>query len=339
MQRHLVISVLAIFGLAALNSPVPFNAFGQGPGGGGGFGGENEAAPPRTGGAISAATLEALSSAPSTIDQRLELLRRSLAHRIAVNLTQMPLREALLSVARQGDLHLAFDENTISSEGLSANLDQEVTLEHPELSIRAALDSLLQRAELDWVVLNETLTVTTKGFADGHLETAIYDVANLLAAGDDSGETVDAITSIVAPDSWDVVGGPGSIRELGHLLLIRQSQRVHDEIALLLAKLGSIAAQKMQSGGVERDTTGKFVTKVFSVNGRQAEELVDVIMAVVDPDSWKDNGGEGVIQAVSGALVVSQKGEVHGRIRRLLRDLLAHASVAPPATENASSEK
>src|SRR5262249_26892505 len=50
---------------------------------------------------------------------------------------------------------------------------------------------------------------------------------------------VDVITAGVAPESWEEVGGPGSVKVFATTLslVVRQSQDVHDEIADLLAQL------------------------------------------------------------------------------------------------------
>ncbi len=46
-----------------------------------------------------------------------------------------------------------------------------------------------------------------------------------------------AITSVVEPTSWDEVGGPGSVEQLGTSLMIRQTATVHEQIESLLTQL------------------------------------------------------------------------------------------------------
>jgi hypothetical protein len=53
----------------------------------------------------------------------------------------------------------------------------------------------------------------------------------------------------------------------------------------------------------------------------ELQKLAEVIESVIEPASWQDSGGEGVIRAVNGVLVVRQTDEVHRQIRRLLRAL------------------
>lgn len=46
-----------------------------------------------------------------------------------------------------------------------------------------------------------------------------------------------AIPAIVAPEGWDLSGGPGAIRAAGNSLIVRQTRPVHREIARLLEQL------------------------------------------------------------------------------------------------------
>jgi hypothetical protein len=47
-------------------------------------------------------------------------------------------------------------------------------------------------------------------------------------------DLIEAITTTIEPESWDVVGGPGSIAPLGNNLLISNEEHVHEQITTLL---------------------------------------------------------------------------------------------------------
>jgi hypothetical protein len=49
-----------------------------------------------------------------------------------------------------------------------------------------------------------------------------------------------------------------------------------------------------------------------------ARQLAEVIPAVIEPESWESAGGQGVIHAVAGSLLVRQSKSVHRQIRQLL---------------------
>ncbi len=88
--------------------------------------------------------------------------------------------------------------------------------------------------------------------------------SNLLAISSD--ELIGLITSIVAPDSWDEVGGPGSIEMVGGMLVVRNEDSVHKQIGDLLDSLRQV------------EERGKVVTlkaKLLRLTVKQLEELTD----------------------------------------------------------------
>jgi general secretion pathway protein D len=51
------------------------------------------------------------------------------------------------------------------------------------------------------------------------------------------------IRTTIAPETWDTVGGPGTMEEFGGLLVVNQSEAVHDRIEKLLQMLHEAAAK------------------------------------------------------------------------------------------------
>jgi hypothetical protein len=89
-------------------------------------------------------------------------------------------------------------------------------------------------------------------------------LSNLLAISSD--DLIGLITSLVGPDSWDEVGGPGSIEIVGGMLVVRNEDTVHKQIGELLDSLRQI------------DERGKVVTlkaKLLRLTVKQLEELTD----------------------------------------------------------------
>ena len=50
-------------------------------------------------------------------------------------------------------------------------------------------------------------------------------------------------------------------------------------------------------------------------------DLIGLITSVIEPDSWSDVGGMGVIAEYRGALVVTQTTRIQMKIEKLLREL------------------
>lgn len=98
----------------------------------------------------------------------------------------------------------------------------------------------------DLVVPVSKLHIKITEDGTNHLKMGLADqVANLARYSNPKSHTADfsrlieLVTSTIEPQSWDEVGGPGSIREYQTTLslVIRQTQQVHDEIADLLGQL------------------------------------------------------------------------------------------------------
>lgn len=55
--------------------------------------------------------------------------------------------------------------------------------------------------------------------------------------------------------------------------------------------------------------------------GKSGEELTQLILNAVEPDSWQDAGGSGYLQLFNGILVVPQHDSAHRELDALLSDL------------------
>jgi general secretion pathway protein D len=60
---------------------------------------------------------------------------------------------------------------------------------------------------------------------------------------------LDVVIISVAPDTWDQVGGPGSITEFGGLIVVSQTQLVQDEVERLFDMLREAAGLEVSKGG------------------------------------------------------------------------------------------
>jgi len=90
------------------------------------------------------------------------------------------------------------------------------------------------------------------------MSTRVYPVGDLVyrpqASGPDPTMLIDLVTSSISVDSWDTVGGPGSISSTDDplALVIAQTGANHDAIAALLADLraAKVAAAKDNDGNL-----------------------------------------------------------------------------------------
>ena len=86
------------------------------------------------------------------------------------------------------------------------------------------------------------MLITTKTVAESMLETRVYPFRSGVIQ---QTELAEYISSCVAPNSWAELGGEGFIAPFPRGLIIRQTAKVHDEIAELLRQFSlSEAAAK-----------------------------------------------------------------------------------------------
>lgn len=229
-------------------------------------------------------------------------IRQKFAKRISVNVDERPLKQVVEDLARDSDIPLVIDHVTLKDEGVS--LDQTVTLHVTEITLGSALRLLLRPYQLQTIIRDELLTITTAVKAEESLESRVYDVGSLLVEGDFT-ELLDSVTSCVAPDSWDEVGGANSIREFDrtHSLIVRATQDVHESIARLLADLESVihpGKQGQKPNPVREREAGirKRLLEVCTVEseGQPLDRIITELAAThqipvwIDQETLKDEG-------------------------------------------------
>jgi hypothetical protein len=96
---------------------------------------------------------------------------------------------------------------------------------------------------------------------------------------------IDLISSTVAPDSWEEVGGSGSLREfVGNLsLVVSQTGDVHEEIVDLLAQLRRLQESKVMFRATNLRLTAS-LTKKLGIHGKvlaalTAKERQQILLA------------------------------------------------------------
>jgi hypothetical protein len=133
---------------------------------------------------------------------------------------------------------MLLDRRHIDEAGVPA--DVPLTATFKDVALQDILTMVLKDVDLTYTVTDDVLLVTTPDFESYQLTWAIYPVGDLVIAGRSAEELIQMLTTTVAPESWDSLGGPGAIcgiRGVTHALVITQSCDVHRQIAALLAQL------------------------------------------------------------------------------------------------------
>ncbi|WP_010583773.1 RNA polymerase sigma factor [Schlesneria paludicola] len=163
------------------------------------------------------------------------------------NFVDTPLHEAIDVFKSTHGIAVQFDNKALSDEGIST--DVPVTLTVNEIPLKNTLRLMLDPLALDYVLENDQLIITTQTRAQNTFETRVYFDKPLIASPANNApllkQLVEVIPKSVHPDSWapqkdgDRVAGEaeGTISIFEQKLIIRQTQRIHDEINEFLDEL------------------------------------------------------------------------------------------------------
>ncbi|MCI0462395.1 MAG: STN domain-containing protein [Gemmataceae bacterium] len=201
--------------------------------------------------------------APGTYRSQTEqMIERKLAMPVSLNFKECPLGQVIEDLSNITGINVVADTDALREAAV--NLEQPLSLRVEDISLQSALNILLKKAALTYVIKDGALQITT-ACPQPRLKTVTYPVADLvvpIGSGESelppflcrkfpelagkhtpgqTGETVliNLITSIVERSSWCDVGGNGTIQffPFGLALVVNQTQDIQEQIADLLAAL------------------------------------------------------------------------------------------------------
>jgi len=203
-------------------------------------------------------SLPAVNERVASAEDRIE---ESLRERVSFSFSERPLKEVIETIASKTGLPMRIATRKLEESAIS--LETLVDFSLHNMTLDSLLHNFLGDLGLTLIVKDEVVIITTPEDAASQLTTRVYPVLDLAArrspvydstavvtsrtAGGKTGiadyeSLVDMITTIIEPDSWDDVGGPGSIAEFDNagVLVISQTRDVHQKIGPLLNTLRKV---------------------------------------------------------------------------------------------------
>ena len=172
------------------------------------------------------------------VDTAATVLRAELrSGRATWKFDEKPLSDVLRQIAQKHSLPLLAKWNWIDAIGLSA--DSPVTFTATDEPLDQALDGMLGRLGLTWIVDHGAVVAVPREHAEEWLYTRIYPLDDALPVSTNRRQRQGNLRSLVADlkttvaaDSWDDVGGPGSALPITFppSVLVTQSRRVHRQL-------------------------------------------------------------------------------------------------------------
>jgi RNA polymerase sigma factor (sigma-70 family) len=195
-------------------------------------------------------------------------IEQALTESSEVAFADTPLEEAITFLKEQHGIEMWIDKQSLEEQ--SVTVDVPINLTMRGTNLESALNLMLQPLQLDYVIKNEVLVITTLSKADELMETRVYNLARIPhlapqelidiivgangiggqsggggggvggaggSAGLATGETIPN-ASLISGALWKERDGTGGTAWAGKTtLVILQTQRVHREIVALLDQL------------------------------------------------------------------------------------------------------
>lgn len=209
-----------------------------------------------------------------------EYVEKALKKTVKLRAMDERLTDVADDLGEQAGLSIQFDRRELDSVGL-VPADLKVSKNLKGLSLRSVLRNVLSEFELTYTYYEGVLMITTPEAADVYLVTLVYDVIDLIGGDESQPEDYDydslieLITSTVSPESWDAVGGPGSISGFRGTIVVSQAAETHEDIVQLLA-----AARKAKQIAAEHKDKAPPVVSIPLSDPTSAEENATIERAL-----------------------------------------------------------
>jgi general secretion pathway protein D len=220
-------------------------------------------------------------------------------------------------------VNVFLDPQGMHAEGITTDEPVSINLTQP-ISLRSALNLVLEPLHLSYVIQNEVLRVTSEQTRNANTYPRVYNVADLVIP----------IPNFIP--SYNV-GLPGALKEAINATGQVRSGGMPQTVPLTLAandagqaaSNASVLAQMSTSGMLPGVTSrspqplGYAPGTMGGATQADFDTLIDLITSTIAPQSWDTVGGPGSIEGfpTNLSLVVSQTQDVHEEIADLLDQL------------------
>lgn len=257
-------------------------------------------------------------------DRELEIERR-LKTPVLLRYQDTPLSEVMSGLSELTGVNIHLDPRGLSQEGVNSDTTVSINLAK-EISLKSALNLILEPLHLSYVVHDEVLKITSEQLRDGEVYAVPYNVADL----------VTPIPNFVPSNNIGLQGlindatnasvnqGRNGIGSNGPSVLVNNRSQNQGSAAnsdVLAQQFNAAPSAGMNPGTVP---IGAGPGGMGAGANADFDSLIDLIVSTVSTDTWAENGGgEAEIRPfpTNLSLVISQTQAVHEEIADLLQQL------------------
>jgi hypothetical protein len=241
----------------------------------------------------------------------------ALAAPITLAIKDRPLDSVLQGIATSLGVRIWVDHHAFVDEDIAT--DQGVSIHDKSIALNVVLKHLLAPLNLTYLVHEGTLIVTTQAKAAEELDVVVYNSADIRG---NANELVPIVEKSTAGTWMSIDGDGGTVDPLGtSLLVIRQTQRGHMEIASLLNDL------REKADPVRASEPPPLVQRIYVVQDQTAkQDLMHSLPEMVA--GWDSQRGS--VHQLGHCLAIKQPAEVQDRIAEIIGTLnTAHGYLNP----------
>jgi len=260
----------------------------------------------------------------TTVEREIEM---KLDRPLKVDFKDASLREVMERLRDTAQINLSLDEAAIAAAGVELDkvkVNERIT---QPISMRSVMQMILEKNDLQHIVENNVVTVTTSKKAKGRMYVRVFSVMELVTpipdyTIPDTSSLDKTFQRLVTPQQPWVNSNVASSGGLGGGQLVGGNQPWGQQQG---------AQPNMTAGGVLNNQTNSAPPSnpvgnmggMSTVRSNYSEQLMRLIKGMVRSNTWEDAGGGGKLAYydIGGALVVNQTADVISEVNNLLDSL------------------
>ncbi|MDO4583170.1 MAG: general secretion pathway protein GspD [Planctomycetia bacterium] len=264
-------------------------------------------------------------------EKELDILKK-MSTPIQASFENQPLQSVMETLGKMTGISIHLAPDGLSEQGVAPS--QPVTLvTQDEISLKSALNLILGPMNLDYVIRNEVLMITSKGMKDTDIYQVTYPVADLVIPIPNFQPSANMGLEGALRNAMSLNQNNGS--NWANPMMapsVAMASRPGSDPRMDPAALGQSVPIGTANGGVGTGAFGGVGQSGFGIPGAGGsggaasadfDSLIELITKTIKSDSWEENGGSGSIAPfpVNLSLVISQTQENHEQIADLLKQL------------------
>lgn len=250
-------------------------------------------------------------------------IQKALSNKVDVRFTERPLSEVMDTLSELANVPIVLDQVGMAAEGATSDTPVTIQLRQP-ISLRSALNIVLQPLRLSYVIQDEVLRVTSEQTRDSNVYHKVYNVADLVIPIPNFIPGYNTGLAGAIQYAHATLGYGSNMAPLG-----RVPMAVNANDLAAASTNTSVLAQMSATGMLSSLGNQPQPSLGFGPGGMGGaamadfDSLIELIKTTISPDSWDDTGGAGAIEPfpINLSLVISQTQDVHEQIADLLDQL------------------